>query len=586
MPAPSSISASAAHAWPTGSWLPDETLFSLCSRLHVFTGARLSDTTTRLLFGHPRIGAMHDFPANLEYFVHATEARFSNSVRHLCHNHTVLGFYLPWISEERQSHILRLAAGAKYGSTKALLGLPAAGFGAQHPLKLCNECVKADQLKFGTGYWHLDHQYPGVWWCCIHNYPLSVYRAEQLDLDKFQWKLPGRHPEAPIASQKESAVEFQARLTQYISTATKALTQDATRIRLNTLHRTYIEALRQEGLIKGQRSISHDSLAHRYLEYLAPLRNNRAFPWLPRTISQCQETLSKLVHTKHTCAHPLRHLMFISWLFADWHTFWCAYIEASKPSVAAAKQARPTSSASTRSEILHRLTVFFEAGCSARATAQRLGVDTNTVMAWAAAAGIVLKHRKLATRQAVITELRLGKPKVLIAETLGISTQTVTRILRSEPGLSGEWHEATQAAQRILARHRWTTLLLDHNGCSITQLRALDPRTYAWLYRNDPKWLREQPYACAAKADTIPRRAAWNVRDLQFAKEVTQTFLTEETAHPNNRVTLKSVFQAVPDLHRYKSKLELLPRTEALLKQIVPQRKHVKEVVLDTRSRR
>jgi hypothetical protein len=50
------------------AWLPDETLFSLCSRYHRASGNQLPTTTCKALFGHKLQGAAHDFPARLNHF--------------------------------------------------------------------------------------------------------------------------------------------------------------------------------------------------------------------------------------------------------------------------------------------------------------------------------------------------------------------------------------------------------------------------------------------------------------------------------------------------------------------------------------
>lgn len=54
---------------PLLQWLPDETLFSLCSRHHRLWGHPHAWQTSLLLFGGRRTGAQHDFPGSLDDLV-------------------------------------------------------------------------------------------------------------------------------------------------------------------------------------------------------------------------------------------------------------------------------------------------------------------------------------------------------------------------------------------------------------------------------------------------------------------------------------------------------------------------------------
>ena len=51
---------------PAMEWLPDETVFSLCSRLHFLSGHHVPTKTNQLLFGTARAGSAHDVPAHVQ----------------------------------------------------------------------------------------------------------------------------------------------------------------------------------------------------------------------------------------------------------------------------------------------------------------------------------------------------------------------------------------------------------------------------------------------------------------------------------------------------------------------------------------
>ena len=101
-------------------WLPDETLFSLCSRYHAASGNVLPATTCRQLFGHPRQGCAHDFPARLDHFLSVTGGALG-TVTSIVEDHTVLPLYLRFASEETID-AARCAAAVSGGQDPHLFG--------------------------------------------------------------------------------------------------------------------------------------------------------------------------------------------------------------------------------------------------------------------------------------------------------------------------------------------------------------------------------------------------------------------------------------------------------------------------------
>lgn len=155
------------------SWLPDETLFSLCSRYHRASGQRLASTTCRLLFGHPNQGCAHDFPARLNHFL-AVSGNTLGSVEHIVEHRTVLPLYLRFASTNQVNATLNAAALNSSGRLKFQLGLLTSRFRANHPLKACPYCMDEDMKAHSTPYWHREHQLPGVWVCLRHGRKLET----------------------------------------------------------------------------------------------------------------------------------------------------------------------------------------------------------------------------------------------------------------------------------------------------------------------------------------------------------------------------------------------------------------------------
>ena len=151
-----------AAASPFLEWQPGETFFSLCSRHHRFWGHSTSARSAEILFGGRRMGTHHDLPSALDAFVLWTEGRLG-AADHLARDHTLLRYYRPFVSATEVDAAVRVMRGPSVAHLKFRLGLLTSRFRADHPLKACASCMRADHVRSGWVYWHMQHQYPGVW---------------------------------------------------------------------------------------------------------------------------------------------------------------------------------------------------------------------------------------------------------------------------------------------------------------------------------------------------------------------------------------------------------------------------------------
>lgn len=73
---------------------------------------------------------------------------------------------------------------------KLRLGILTSRFRANHPLKACSQCMEQDIRETGWAYWHLKHQFPGVWMCTTHKQQLLLSTLKANGVKRFQWLLP------------------------------------------------------------------------------------------------------------------------------------------------------------------------------------------------------------------------------------------------------------------------------------------------------------------------------------------------------------------------------------------------------------
>ncbi len=193
--------------------------------------------------------------------------------------------------------------------------------------------------------------------------------------------------------------------------------------------------------------------------------------------------------------HPLRWLLWCSVWFKDLQALKVSYDE-SVPSEEMQPAPVTTPTPITHGPNAWQAKILSEACagaiCMSRA-AQQAGVTYSTFTAWASAQGTEAPHRpqKLTPeiREAIVTRLQLGHEKSQLAKGLGLSIETITRVLRTTPGLQEQWHQSRFDLRRAAARSDWLRLRQGEDGLTTKVARRIVPATYAWLYRNDRQWL-------------------------------------------------------------------------------------------------
>jgi len=149
---------------PLLPWLPGETLYSLCSRHHRFAGFSTCTRATQALFGHSRSGCQHDLPSRLDAFVERVGS-IHGDAEAIARERTLLKFYAHFHSPSVGAEAVASVRGASVAHLKYRLALLTSRFRANHPLKACPICMEHDGLTHGWSFWHIEHQFPGVWVC-------------------------------------------------------------------------------------------------------------------------------------------------------------------------------------------------------------------------------------------------------------------------------------------------------------------------------------------------------------------------------------------------------------------------------------
>jgi transposase len=572
---------------PLLSWLPDETLFSLVSRHHYFWSHSSTRYTNLLFFGQPQGGSQHDFPNCIEDFSIRTAQRLGGT-REIGIERTLLRYYRAFMNATKEEEMLATLCSRSVSNLKFRLGILTSRFRANHPLKACTSCMEKDRTKYGWPYWHMQHQYPGVWICPIHQLPLHESNLKANGVERFHWHVQNTTELRPWRQRSAALPRDSLETLNLLANFVVELVDHRPVIRIDPtqLPRLYRAQLAQRNFLTRNGRLRLTKIAAEFAAYVQRLRILPEFEALPFTVQEAYSQMSRLLRMPRTGTHPLRHFVLMHWLFGDSKSFLDEY-EQLMPPLPEGIRSRSHRSASLQTVLGHeerqlQLAKLIQTdGKSVTAAAATLGIDVATAMVWAAQQGIATPRRpkKLHAerRQALIENLRQGMDKREAAAAFDIAVTSVTQVLRSEVGLHKQWQQVRHQTALISARECWSSLVSQHEKLGVKFIRNLNPRVYAWLYRNDRSWLTEHSAKRAVNSFPSNPRVRWDERDLILSAAVERAALSLADPAGKQKLKLWHLYQEIPELKAKLSALDRLPLTlraiEVALARPVPRNK-------------
>lgn len=418
---------------------------------------------------------------------------------------TILPLFAPFQSEITMLSAIDTLKGNQLGALKYRLGLVTGGFGAEHPLKGCPECLDEDLSITGVPYWHLAHQYPGVLLCPVHGSQLRECTYNRHWCGRFSWNLPSREIFRPplIADLGEGDRTILRTLGQ--AAVDLAALGFKTWFEPSVVSRTYRQ---------------HIDGAASFKDHVATLRRFHPFEGLPSSNEEAEVFIAQMTRKPRGHYHPVKHLLMITWLFENVQSF--------------SEHYRRTAS----SMQLPRLVA-----ADLCASVEETSISPPSIGA--------LRPKKLKAhiRSQLIEQLAQGLSKPAICAAFSVTISTVNKLLRAQLELQVAWERARFETQLEVCRHAWNTLRTVHSDKGTKALRAYSPATYAWLYRNDRRWLQTQ--VAMQKVVRMRNNSLydWDARDLRLRELVEASVRQAYAVGPqNSRLSRSRLFALVPTL--------------------------------------
>ncbi|WP_099431271.1 TnsD family Tn7-like transposition protein [Pseudomonas mosselii] len=519
-------------------WLEDEIFFSICSRQHLYLGNINQTSTLAWLFGSHKASTTHDFPFNLDSLNECARNAWGDTTS-IIFQHTILPLFFPFQSPQNIEQTLDTLKSSTLGSLKYRLGLLTGRFGAEHPLKACNECIISDRAASGVAYWHLMHQYPGVIVCPEHHLLLRECSRNRQWSGRFQWCLPDDLILLP--EQHDECPADELRRLEALSLAIKQLAElgSGTNFHPDIVNKTYRTALAELNVGRASGQSAADSLAR----YVAPLRRYTSLSSLPATADGTAGLLGQLTRRPRRHCHPLKHLIFIQWLFGSLDDFVEAY-DRTSVSEMSFKDIQGNSDIDPQT------------------------YPSNTPPSGNCKAAIRRpKTLKEPLRSEILSKLAIGEDKETVCELFKITISTVNKLLRSEPYIRNQWVVHRKLQSTTFYRQAWLLAMKSHPDFGVKHLRSCCLNIYGWLYRNDKPWLKSQIEKLPSGRRGNYSKIDWLERDAKLVESILD-FIKSKSNEGSviDRVTLYFRF---PQLAKCLARDKHYPQTKKLVRRLV-----------------
>ncbi|MHB8131544.1 MAG: TniQ family protein, partial [Mobilitalea sp.] len=155
---------------------PDELLYSIVARYHVWSGNEEMSDTMEQLYGYRRERATLFIPKHLKRLAERTK-EFGLNYETLLYEHTIFPFITCFLSKTSYDYLLN-----SINNDDKEISL----FMYKHNiyprfLRYCPHCIIDDRDEYGESYWHRRHQSYGVDICCKHRCHLMDSSIEVSD---------------------------------------------------------------------------------------------------------------------------------------------------------------------------------------------------------------------------------------------------------------------------------------------------------------------------------------------------------------------------------------------------------------------
>jgi hypothetical protein len=211
--------------------------------------------------------------------------------------------------------------------------------------------------------------------------------------------------------------------------------------------------------------------------------------------------------------------------------------------------------------------------CSKVAELTGLSVTTIVKRRRAANVPVAERRKKLTTTiiDEVVKNLSDGIPSAKIAFAHHLSVATVNRIRAERSGLREAQVRSRLETRRTEYRKSWAAAVEGSRALGVRYIRSVAADAYAWLYRNDRNWLREQCDRLRGTRRISAERVDWGKRDEKLCLDVEEKAKEIGSAPNRPQITRTSLLRDAGE-SMVRANITRLPRLNDLLAKLTEPR--------------
>jgi hypothetical protein len=502
------------------SFYEDELLYSWFARYHIRSCNMSPKATMNDLFGTPSILAVPDLPTHLNEVYERTKHFDPPHVNEWIEQHTFYHYYTTFAKQDVKKKVYETMYDGKVrGSLHMITGVMASSITEYPYFRYCPYCAKEEMERYGENYWHLSHQLPSVLMCPKHETLLIASYVPFRGANKHTYtaamsSLLPSHSKTPVYTQKTM------KHLVHLANESMKMIQNRYRFTWEGIQKAYKYFLQKKRYATVNGKVDQQTLAeqfqHFYGEELltlmqSPINAESESCWL------------KAITRKHRKVfHPIRHLLFISFLGETVDSFYQFASETYQPfgkgpylclNAAAdhyLKPVIPTVKVTICTDTRRPVGTF---ACSCGFIYSRRGPDQTEDDLFKIGR---IKQFGPVWQDKLSHLLHVDKLSYYAtAKRLNVDIGTVKKYAKIKTKEISSFTETTHLLEE--KQIRWLQLCKNNSNSTTTELRKLEPALYAWLYRHDKQWLHTHSPK-TKRIQTTNNRVDWDERDRKLLK--------------------------------------------------------------------
>jgi hypothetical protein len=293
---------------------PDEIFYSWFGRSHLLSGNIYSSQTDFDFF----LGKNHNksiyYPSNLNYFCSQLPTSFNISTGMIISDNTCFPFFKPFLKKSFSNYIVEIM---RYGATTPKKNIKKiCNLFEDRLIKICNQCIIEDKKNYGIAYIHRLHQIPGCFICPNHHIPL-----EYIDLSNTKYSTNYFILDNFINNKIPFKIDFKIyeELFKLQSDINNFLKFDIGDYTIEKVIAKYKQKLISKGYSTLKGTIKYEKLADDFLNFYT--QDLLDFLKCNINIDTTHNSLCNLIRNVATKFNPIKHLLFIKFLFGGVENF-------------------------------------------------------------------------------------------------------------------------------------------------------------------------------------------------------------------------------------------------------------------------